>query len=70
MKQASVSEYTYVLSLGEKLGEYADEWIAVVDSKVIARGRTAKEVYEAARTAYPKKVPFIMKVPTDKIMVL
>ncbi len=65
-----MSEYTYVLSLGEKLGEYVDQWIAVVDNKVIARGRTAREVYDAARAAHPKKVPFIMKVPTDKIMVL
>jgi hypothetical protein len=65
-----VSEYKYVMSMGEKLGEYVDEWIAVVDNKIIARGKTAKEVYEKAKEYDASKTPFIMRVPTSKVMVL
>jgi len=67
---SQVSEYKYVLSMGEKLGEYVDEWIAVVDNKIIARGKTAKEVYEKAKEYNNSKTPFIMRVPTSKVMVL
>ena len=66
----TMSEYQYVLSIGDKLGEYVDEWIAVVDNKIIARGGTARGVYAAARKYNSKKTPFIMRVPTSKVMVL
>jgi len=63
------SEFEYVLSLGNKLGDYVGEWIAVVDNKIVARGPEAKEVFEKARQV-SRKTPFIMKVPSDKVMVL
>jgi len=66
---ATRSEFEYVLSLGNKLGEFVDEWIAVADNKIVARGSEAKEVFEKARQV-SKKTPFIMKVPADKVMVL
>jgi len=66
----SMGEYEYVLSMGDKLGEYVDEWIAVVDNQVVSRGKTAKGVYEAAKKYDSSKIPFIMKVPTEKIMVM
>ena len=64
------TEFEYVLSLGNKLGDYVEEWIAVVDNKVVARGSEAKQVFETAKGLHPKKTPFIMKVPSDKVMVL
>lgn len=70
MKAQTTSEYEYILSIGDKLGEYVDEWIAVVGSQVVARGKSAKEVYEKAKEHDASKVPFIMKVPTEKVMVL
>ncbi len=70
MSTQSASEYKYVLSIGDKLGEYVDEWIGVVDNKVVARGETAKVVYEAAKKYNNSKTPFIMRVPTSKVMVL
>lgn len=66
---ATRSEFEYVLSLGNKLGDYVGEWIAVVDNKIVARGPEAKEVFEKARQV-SRKTPFIMKVPSDKVMVL
>jgi hypothetical protein len=41
-----------------------------VNNQFVARGKTAKEVYEKAKEQNPSKVPFIMKVPTEKLMVL
>jgi Family of unknown function (DUF5678) len=69
-KAVGMSDYEYVLSSGDKLGDYADEWIAVVYSQIIARGKTAKEVYAKAKDYDSKKMPFIMKVPTEEVMVL
>jgi len=64
------SEYEYVMSLGDKLGEYVDQWIAVVDNKIVAKGDNAKETFKKAKECHPTKVPFIMKAPQDKVMVL
>jgi len=64
----SASEY--VLSMGDELGKYVDEWIAVVNSSVVARGKTSVEVYDAAKKAKPEAVPFIMRVPRAEVMVL
>jgi peptidyl-tRNA hydrolase len=66
---AAKSGFEYVMSLGNKLGDYVDEWIAVTDNKIVARGSEAKEVFEKAKQV-SKKTPFIMKVPADKVMVL
>ena len=67
---ATKSEYEYVLSAAEKLGAYVDEWIAVLDSQIVARGKSAREVYESAKEIDSTRVPFIMKVPTEKVMIL
>ncbi|MEM3385586.1 MAG: DUF5678 domain-containing protein [Nitrososphaeria archaeon] len=69
-RKAYKSEYDFVLSLGDKLGEYVGQWIAVVDNKIVARGDDAGEVYRKAKEYSPAKAPFIMKVPQDKVMVL
>jgi hypothetical protein len=67
---ATTSEYQYVLSMGDELGEHANEWIAVVDNKIVAREKNAKEVYEKAKSYDSSKTPFIMRAPTSKVMVL
>ena len=68
--KAVASGYEHVLSMGDKLGDYVDEWIAVVDGQVVSRGKSAKQVYEEAKKYDESKVPYIMKVPTEKIVVL
>ena len=70
MTTKSMSEFEFILSLGNKLGEYVDEWIAVAGNKIVARGLSAKEVFDKAKEISPSKTPFIMKVPADKVMVL
>jgi hypothetical protein len=58
------------MSLGDELGEYANLWIAVVDSKIAAKGPNAKKVFRKAKEEHPDKVPFVMKVPTDTVIVM
>lgn len=69
-KAITKSEFEYVMSLGNELGDYIDEWIAVSDNRIVARGTKAKEVFDKARELSPTKTPFVMKVPPDKVMVL
>lgn len=64
------SEFEYIMSMGDELGDYVDEWIAVVNNEIVAKGKKAKEVFRKAKENYPTKTPFIMKVPADRVMVL
>ena len=61
------SEFDYVMSISEKLE--SGKWIAVVEKDIIS-GNNAKEVFEKAREKYPKREPFIMKVPDNANMLL
>ena len=60
----------YVVSMGDKLGDYVNCWIAVVDDKIIAKGDSAKEVFFKAKKLHPDKIPFVMKVPADTVMLM
>ena len=66
------SEFEYVMEMGDKnkLGQYVGYWIALVDNKVIAKEKDARTAYAKAKDRYPDKVPFIMKVPTETVMLL
>ncbi|MBX8636718.1 MAG: hypothetical protein KIS30_05385 [Thermoplasmata archaeon] len=63
-------ELEFVASMEDELGKYVDQWIAVVGNRIVAEGNSAKEVFDRAKKVSPREVPFIMKVPRDKIMVL
>ncbi|MBC7090733.1 MAG: succinyl-CoA synthetase subunit alpha [Nitrososphaeria archaeon] len=69
-KKVFKNEYDFIQSLGDRLGEYVGQGIAIVDNKIVAKGDNAGKVYRKAKEYCPTKVPFIMKVPQDKVMVL
>ena len=52
------------------LGNYVGKWIAIVGEEIVASGDQGKKVFLKAKNKYPKKDPFIMKVPTDVVMCL
>ena len=56
--------------MADELGKYVDLWIAVVDNRIVAEGNSARDVFDRAKKVSPKEVPFVMKVPRDKITVL
>jgi hypothetical protein len=70
MRKSKTSGFEYVMSLGDKLGEYVEKWIVVLDNKIVASGENLKEVYRKAKEKYPQDTLFVMKVPADKVMVL
>jgi Family of unknown function (DUF5678) len=63
-----MSEFEYVMSVSKDLE--AGKWIAVVGKDVVAKGLDAKTVYDEAKSKFPDKEPFIMKVPADAIMLM
>jgi len=60
-------EFEYIMTISEQLT--AGKWIAVVNKDII-EGDSAKTVAKEAKTKYPKKEPFIMKVPNNAVMLL
>lgn len=64
------SEYEYIMSMSEELGQHLGEWVAVVGEDIVATGETAKVVYDKAKEKYPDKEPFIMKIPKETVMLL
>jgi len=52
------------------LGSYVGKWIAVVGDDIVATGEKGSDVYKASKEKYPDEIPFIMKVPEDKVMLL
>jgi predicted LPLAT superfamily acyltransferase len=61
------TEFEYIMSISEKLE--AGKWIAVIKEDII-KGENAKEVFTKAKSKYPNKEPFIMKVPENANMLL
>jgi len=62
-----VNEFEYIMSISKTLT--AGKWIAVVQKDII-EGYSAKEVVKQARAKYPKKEPFVMKIPSNANMLL
>ena len=48
----------------------AGKFIAVVNKHVAGIGKTAKEAYEKAKKAYPKKEPLLDIVPQKEFLLL
>ena len=64
------SRYEYVMPARKQLGKHLGEWIAIVGDEIVASGEDAKEVYRESRAKYPDKIPFIMKIPKEAVMLL
>jgi len=66
------SEYDFgsVMTMGKELENYVGEWIGIVDNKIVARGKDAKEAFNKTKKKYPNKIPYIMRVPNDGVMLL
>ena len=70
MPKRKKSEYEYIMSIGDELGKYVDKWIAVVGDRIIASDEKIVNVYRKAKEEHATETPFIMKVPSDRVMVL
>jgi len=61
-------EFEFVAQHSEELE--AGTWIAVVGNELVAKGSSGREVFEIARSRFPKKEPLIMKAPDNAVMLI
>lgn len=52
------------------LTKYEGMYVAILGRKVIAFGKSAKEVWEKAIKRNPKKLPMLAKLPTNEILAM
>jgi hypothetical protein len=60
----------YLLSISANLDQYVGKWIALVGKDIVASGDSGKAVFEQAKSKYPDREPFVMKIPADTVMLL
>ncbi len=60
----------YNFFMKEDVSPYLDQWIAIVDSKIVSHGKDVRQVFEEARKRFPGKRPLVTKVPGKETMIL
>ncbi|MBI4181747.1 MAG: succinyl-CoA synthetase subunit alpha [Candidatus Aenigmarchaeota archaeon] len=63
-------ETNYDYFMKADLTAYRDQWIAIVDCRVVRAGHSARKVYEEVCKQFPKKRPLLAKIPGPRIMIL
>ena len=63
-------EDSYNFFMEANVENYIDEWVAVVDSKIVSHGKNVEKVIKEAKKKYPKKKPLITRVPGKETMIL
>lgn len=54
----------------EMISKFAGQWIAVINSQVVAHSRSFAEVHKIAKEKYPTERPLISKLPEAIPLVL
>ena len=49
---------------------YKDQYVVLVDGKLVGKGKAIEKILRKVRKTYPHKVPFVAKVPGDEVLVL
>ncbi len=49
---------------------YSGKYVAIIDKKVVASGKNAKNVWKDAKKKFPKETPAIAKIPKKETYVL
>lgn len=50
--------------------KYLNQYIVMIDKKVVANGKDIVSLLKSVRKKYPHKTPFIAKVPEKSVLVL
>jgi len=69
-KMQAGSDYDYVMSIGDKLGQYEGKWIVVHDNEILYAGEDLAEIYNKFKEKHPDKNPFVMKISKEPNMLL
>lgn len=49
---------------------YKDQYVVLVDGKLVAKGKDIEKILTRVHKSYPRKVPFVAKVPGNQVLVL
>jgi len=69
-KMQARSEYDYVMSIGDKLGQYEGKWIVVHKNKILYADEDLTKIYNEFKEKHPDKNPFVMKISKEPNMLL
>jgi len=50
--------------------KYVNKYVVIVDKKLVASGRDIVSMLKIVRRKYPKKTPFVAKIPEKSVLVL
>lgn len=50
--------------------KYIDEYVVIIDKKLVAAGKDIVSLLKGVRKRYPRKVPFVAKIPDKTVLVL
>lgn len=50
--------------------KYANEYVVIIDKKLVASGKDIVSMLKIIHKKYPKKMPFIAKIPEKSVLVL
>ena len=50
--------------------KYLNEYVVIIDEKIISSGKDIVSMLKAARKKFPKKTPFVAKIPEKSVLVL
>lgn len=50
--------------------EYANQYVIIIDKKFVASGKDIVSMLKTVHKKYPKKIPFVAKIPGKSVLVL
>ena len=50
--------------------KYLNQYIVMINKKVVANGKDIVSMLKSVRKNYPNKIPFIAKIPDKSVLVL
>ncbi len=50
--------------------KYLNQYIVMIDKKVVAYGKDIVLMLKSTRRKHPKKIPFVAKIPEKSVLVL
>jgi hypothetical protein len=52
------------------ISKYLNQYIVIIDKKVVANGKDIVSMLKSVRKKYPHKTPLIAKIPEKSVLVL
>ena len=68
MPYATTKNYNAFIRLDTR--KYTDQYVVMVDGKVVRSGKDIERLLKEVRKKYPSKLPFVAKVPKRGVLVL